>query len=286
MAMKNKFAEAIKIFGLFYFFINILFCISLIVFAIQALIKVQMSPGFIVLILPVIGIFAGYWMRYGKYGWWRVLIILISLSLSIAIVFTAVFISPKLEQQKHQKFLARQKTNIPNVDINDMFDALYTNDIAGVRQKLEQGINVNSKNDTGQMPLHVTQNIDIINLLISKGANVNVVDDAGMTPMFNKDIDLIKILVEAGADIRHTSPEGNTTIIWYAYSGYIEAIQYMISLGVDVNTKNHDGQTAYDIAETFGHLKLLEYLKSIGAEPGKHSPTEYIEPIEKVQTKF
>jgi hypothetical protein len=286
MAMKNKFAEAIKMFGLFYFFINILLCISLVIFAIQAFIKTQISPGFIVLLLPIVGIFSGYWMRYGKYGWWRILIISISLFLSIAIVFTAIFISPKLEQQKHQKFLAQQKTNIPTAGINDMFDALYEDDMAGVRQKLDQGINVNAKNDTGQTPLHATQNIDILNLLISKGADVKAVDDTGMTPLFNKDIDLIKILVEAGADIQHTTPKGNTTLIWYAYSGYIEAIQYMVSLGVDVNKKNHDGQTAYDIAETFGHLNLLEYLKSIGAKPGKYRSKEYIEPLDKVKTKF
>jgi len=205
-------------------------------------------------------------MRYGKYGWWQILIISVSLFLSVAIGFSAVFISP---EQKQKEFVAQKRINTPNADINNMFDALYEDDITTVGQKLDEGVAVNARNDTGQTPLHVTQHIDMAKLLILKGANVNAVDDASMTPMFNKDIDLIKILVEAGADILHTTRKGNTTIIWYAYSGYIEAIKYMVSLGVDVNAKNHDGQTAYDIAETFGHFKLLEYFKSIGAKPGK-----------------
>lgn len=228
-----------------------------------------MSPGFIVFILPLIGIFSGYWMRNGKYGWWRILIISVSLLLSVSIVFTAIFISPKMEQHKQQKFNALQKAKMLNSGINDMFLALYEDDIKTVSQKLEQGIDVNAKNDTGQTLLHATQNMDMVKMLISKGANVNAIDDDSMTPMFNKDIDLIKVLVEAGADIMHRTKKGNTTVMWYTYSGYMEAIEYMISLGVDVNAKNEDGQTAYDIAETFGHLKLLKYLKTIGARSGQ-----------------
>ncbi|MFH2058964.1 MAG: ankyrin repeat domain-containing protein [Pseudomonadota bacterium] len=245
------------------------------IFAIHAKIKTKMSPGFIIFILPLIGIFSGYWMRKGKYGWWRILIISVSLLLSVSIVYTAIFISPKMEQHKQQKFKALQDAKILDSDVNDMFLALYADDIKTVSQKLEQGIDVNAKNDTGQTLLHATQNIDMVKMLISKGANVNAIDDDSMTPMFNKDIDLIKVLVEAGANITHRTQKGNTTVMWYAYSGYMEAIEHMISLGVDVNAKNQDGQTAYDIAETFGHFKLLKYLKTIGARSGQHTVTKH-----------
>lgn len=159
---------------------------------------------------------------------------------------------------------------MPPEHVEKMFTALYANDLETVRQQLDRGVDPNAKNDTGQTPLHVTQDPVIANLLILHGADVNATDDDGMTPVFNKEIDLIKMLNDAGADLNQRSHKGNTLLIWYSYSGYIEGIQYLLSLGADVNAKNMDGQTAYDIAERFGHLKLLEYLKSKDAVSGKH----------------
>ncbi len=150
-----------------------------------------------------------------------------------------------------------------------MFEALYVNDLKTVRTQLNKGVSANAKNDVGQTPLHVTQDIAILKILVSNGADVNSTDDDGRTPMFNKEIELITLLIEAGADIHHRSNKGNTLLIWYSYSGYLEGIQYIVSLGADVNAINNDGQTAHDIAERFAHLKLLEYLISIGAKPGE-----------------
>lgn len=146
------------------------------------------------------------------------------------------------------------------------------NDLNTVRYQLKKGVNAKAKNDTGQTPLHVTQDLAILKLLISSGADVNATDGDGMTPMFNKEIELMKVLIEAGADIHHKSNKGNTILIWFSYSGYLEGIQYIVSLGADVNVTNIDGQTAYDIAERFAHFKLLEYLISIGAQTGEQRP--------------
>ncbi len=150
-----------------------------------------------------------------------------------------------------------------------MFEALYVNDLKTVREQLNKGVSANAKNDVGQTPLHATQDLAILKLLISSGADVDSSDGDGRTPIFNKEIELIKVLIVAGADIHHRSNKGNTVLIWYSYSGYLEGIQYIVSLGADVNAINVDGQTAYDIAEHFAHFKLLEYLMSIGAQPGK-----------------
>lgn len=261
-------SRLIKIFGSIYFLLNCIICAVMCIFTIHAMIKTEMSPGFVVFILPLIGIFSGYWMRTGKYGWWRILIIAVSLLLTVAIAFTAIFISPKLEKLKQKKFESAKKVKTLDPEVNKMFLALYEDDSKTVRQQLEKGVNANAKNDTGQTPLHVTQNKSIAEMLILKGADVNAVDDVGMTPMFNQEIELLKILIEAGADISQKSNKGNTLLIWYSYSGYLEGVQYLVSLGSDVNAINIDGQTAYDIAETFSHFKLLEYLKSVGAKKG------------------
>ena len=48
---------------------------------------------------------------------------------------------------------------------------------------------LNAKNDVGQTPLHMTQDLLMLKLLISSGADVNNVDGDGRTPIFNKEIE-------------------------------------------------------------------------------------------------
>ncbi len=208
-------------------------------------------------------------MWSGRYGLWRVLIIAVSLILTTAICYTAIFISPGMEKHKQDKFETIKKAQTFELETKKMFEALYVNDLKTVSEQLNKGVDPNAKNDTGQTPLHATQDLAILEKLILSGADVNMADGDGRTPIFNKEIELIKALVEAGADIHHKSNKGNTLIIWYSYSGYLEGIQYVVSLGADVSIINVDGQTAYDIAETFAHFKLLDYFQSIGAKSGK-----------------
>lgn len=49
-----------------------------------------------------------------------------------------------------------------------------------MKSKLEKGVNVNARDAADQTPLHITQNKSIAKMLISKGADVNAVDDMGM----------------------------------------------------------------------------------------------------------
>lgn len=174
-----------------------------------------------------------------------------------------------VEKEKYNTLKIVKKNEDLESETQKMFEALYVNDLKTVREQLNKGVSANAKNDVGQTPLHVTQDLAILKLLISSGADVDSSDGDGRTPIFNKEIELIKVLIVAGADIHHRSNKGNTLLIWYSYSGYLEGIQYIVSLGADVNGVNLDGQTAHDIAEHFAHFKLLEYLISIGAQPGK-----------------
>jgi ankyrin repeat protein len=162
------------------------------------------------------------------------------------------------------------KPVVHNPDVARLFDPVYAGEIEKVRALLAEGVDVNMTDEYGQTALHITQDEAIAALLIAHGADVHTRDlDYQMTPIFNKDIAIAKLLVEAGADIHARSKKGNTLLMWYSYSGYLDGVKYLVSLGADIQAQNSDGQTAYDIAETFGHRELLRYLKSIGAKPGE-----------------
>ncbi len=88
-----------------------------------------------------------------------------------------------------------------------------------------------------------------IKLLIDAGADVNVKDGYGRTPLFYAlgDISLVKLLIEAGADIDSRSKRGRT------------AIEY----GLRLSTLDH-----FSFEEKENILKVVDYLRSVVEERG------------------
>jgi len=88
-----------------------------------------------------------------------------------------------------------------------LLDAAQQNDMAGVAKALEQGANVNAKtryNATALMFGAMNGNLEIVRLLLERGADMNVRDTFyGFTPMaaamMNGRVDVIRHLVERGS---------------------------------------------------------------------------------------
>jgi uncharacterized protein len=74
-----------------------------------------------------------------------------------------------------------------------------------------------------------------------------------------------RLLVAAGANVNAQSDQGNTPIIWFAYSSYLEGIRYLVSVGAKIDAVNHDRKTVLDVAENFSSSGLIEYLCSIAS---------------------
>jgi len=128
MIAKSRLSKSIKVFGFVYLLLNGIICVVMGIFAIRAYITTNMSPGFMVFILPLIGIFAGYWMRTGKYGWWQILIIAVSLLLTVIIAFTAIFTIPRMERLNQHKIETSKKTgDQTSYDIAEKFAHLERN---------------------------------------------------------------------------------------------------------------------------------------------------------------
>lgn len=119
--MKDEVLKFFKIFGLIYFLLNCIVSAAMVIFAIRAYMATNMSPGYMVFILPLIGIFAGYWMHKGKYGWWRIIIITVNLLITVVILFTVIFIAPGIEKHKQNKFDPIKKLEILEHETNKLF---------------------------------------------------------------------------------------------------------------------------------------------------------------------
>ena len=135
--MKKIFTKSLRMFGFVYFLLNVVLMVVMGIFAIQAMIKTDMSPGFVVFILPLMGMFSGYWMQTGRYGWWRISIIAVSLSLSVAIAFIAIFVAPEMEKHNQNKVKNTNEAVLLPPEVEKMFSALYADDLETVRQQLK-----------------------------------------------------------------------------------------------------------------------------------------------------
>ena len=104
---------------------------------------------------------------------------------------------------------------------------------------------------------------------IKKGANVNVRDCGGVTPLMqaawkNTDIDVLKVLLEAGADVNAQTKDGWTALMWAARgNANPDVLKLLLNAGADINARNNNGDTALMCAArdntTIDVLKVLLY---------------------------
>ncbi|XP_017776720.1 PREDICTED: protein fem-1 homolog CG6966 isoform X2 [Nicrophorus vespilloides] len=111
--------------------------------------------------------------------------------------------------------------------------------------------------------------LNIVELLILKGAHVNSTTRTNSTPLraacFDGHLDIVKYLVCNGADIEVANRHGHTCLMIACYKGHIRIAKYLLSLSASVNRKSVKGNTAlHDCAES-GSLEILKLLIENGA---------------------
>lgn len=77
---------------------------------------------------------------------------------------------------------------------------------------------------------------------------------------------IAKYLIENGADANIVNDSGNTPLMKASKNGFNEVVQYLVKNGADINTKYYERNTALDIAKNEEHTEIIEYLKSKGAK--------------------
>ncbi|WP_341814053.1 MULTISPECIES: ankyrin repeat domain-containing protein [unclassified Wolbachia] len=100
---------------------------------------------------------------------------------------------------------------------------------------------------------------------IRRGANVNIQDRQGWTPLFwaiqKNNFNIIELLLDNSADIKVKDNEGWTPLHWAVQLGSLNVVKYFVEKGADVNALTADGRAPLDIAKDKGHNKIVEYLE-------------------------
>lgn len=105
---------------------------------------------------------------------------------------------------------------------------------------------------------------ELIPLFLERNADVNHVDNRGMTAlMLYPSKDIAKELLRAGADVNMADNEGNTALHYALEEWATDSARYLIRKGADYNRANNQGITPVQIAVEKGHDTVLELMTDI-----------------------
>jgi hypothetical protein len=111
--------------------------------------------------------------------------------------------------------------------------------------------------------------IDQVQLLLSRGANVNEKNRMGWTPLHtairNRRLALIEPLIAKGADINAADNRGQTPLMAAIYIGQKDAVELLIAKGADVNLMA-GGDNALSLAKKRRNTEIVDLLVKHGAK--------------------
>jgi ankyrin repeat protein len=129
---------------------------------------------------------------------------------------------------------------------------------------IEKGAaNINAKNGRGTAILAMSilgLNDRAVEYLIEKGADVNVKNSDGETPIMlvEDNEETLQRLIEAGADINATNNRGETALMLAVKNGFYESLSLLLMSGADKTIKNANGKTAIDLTRNEDIIDLLK----------------------------
>ena len=115
-----------------------------------------------------------------------------------------------------------------------------------------KGIDVNKATKFGETALMVAvkkNSLEIAEMLLERGANVNMQDEGGMTALMKvrNNVDMVNALIDKKAEIKQKDNDGNTALSHYvANSVFIDQITTLIEKDADVNAGCYNLKYLYD----------------------------------------
>lgn len=118
--------------------------------------------------------------------------------------------------------------------------------------------------------------LDLLQLLIAAGADVNHADADGCTPLYRActafNTDGARLLVEGGADVNAATREGETPLMNAALGNHAEMVKILLQAGANVNAVDAQGCTALDAAEAACSRECMRLLQRAGGRTGRKDP--------------
>ena len=158
------------------------------------------------------------------------------------------------------------------VDIS-LHAAAYIGDLQKVEKFIDDGADVDTKDQNGQTALHHAARageMEMVEFLIAKGADVNAKDKRSLAPLHvaaaHGHKDVTALLIDNDADINSEGRWGYTPIYYAAWSGITEVVELLVEKGADINVKDEwDWTPLHYMAQHDYYRDMAEFLIAKGA---------------------
>jgi ankyrin repeat protein len=141
-------------------------------------------------------------------------------------------------------------------------------DYEKIEKKIDKGANVNVKDDMGRTPLMFASlegNAEIVRLLIEEGADVNAM--TGRVFFASSGSDSAEATFISAISLMMARDLNNRTALMYAAEqGHAEIVRLLIEAGANVNTIGWQNRTALIYASECGDVECVQSLIDAGAD--------------------
>ncbi len=114
--------------------------------------------------------------------------------------------------------------------------------------------------------------LEKVRSLLENGADINAKDEQGQTALMNAShagqLELVRLLVEHGADLNTTAKFNLSALMLALIAHHTEVARILIEAAADVNMQSGGdfyGKSASSLAEAGGHAELAALLRRRGA---------------------
>ncbi|XP_067661064.1 serine/threonine-protein phosphatase 6 regulatory ankyrin repeat subunit C-like [Haliotis asinina] len=140
-----------------------------------------------------------------------------------------------------------------------------------VKMLIQKGADVNLEDGRGSTPLHTAVGLDnlaCVTALLDAGALVNKRIQGSQPILFGTNrLDIVQKLVAAECDINAIDEDGRSALHTSAGFNNIDVFKFLCNKGCNVDQKDEYGVTAYHVAAEYADLDMLKYLHKMNAKP-------------------
>ncbi len=154
--------------------------------------------------------------------------------------------------------------------IKDNFDstpweaAVYAGDTILV-QAFEEAA-VEGVKETRLMLAIADNDVPAVKKFVDDGANVNFRDESGANALseavLSGNTEILRMVIRAGADLNARFDKGWTALMLTVQYNQPDMVHLLLESGADATLKNDSGLTALQIAEAFGNTAILKLLRA------------------------
>jgi cytohesin len=160
-----------------------------------------------------------------------------------------------------------------DVTMPDLHKAAFEGNLDKVRQLLERGTEVDTRDDLGWTASFWALSAghkDVFQYLLSKGADVTARTNGGRTLLHQASkagfTDIFNQLIAKGADVNLKDKDGETPLQHAASEGHKEVVKLLVAKGADINVAAKNGRHPLGDAALAGHEDVVKLLIASGAD--------------------